>query len=212
MSSHEYGGRDSGGHTYTVLESRDVFSGRVIALRSDTVTMPGGTESQRDVVVHPGAVGVVALDDDERVLVLRQYRHPLRRHLIELPAGLLDEAGEPALDAAQRELVEEAGLAASRWDVLVDAVTSPGMSDEAIRVYLARDLRSVEQPETEHEEAEMTTKWMALSEAVDRVLGGEIENAMAVSGLLAASEARRRDFSGLRPADAAWPAKPHLGG
>jgi 8-oxo-dGDP phosphatase len=200
------------GHDYDVTGSREVFSGGVIRVRSDTVAMPGGSESQRDVVVHPGAVGVVALDDADRVLILRQYRHPVGRHLLELPAGLLDAEDEPALAAAQRELAEEAGLAAQRWDVLVDAVTSPGMSDEAIRVYLARDVRSVEQPETEHEEAEMTSEWMPLAEAVDRILAGEIENAMAVCGLLAAAEARRRGYAGLRAATSAWPAKPHLGG
>jgi 8-oxo-dGDP phosphatase len=200
------------GHDYDVTGSREVFSGGVIRVRSDTVAMPGGSESQRDVVVHPGAVGVVALDDADRVLILRQYRHPVGRHLLELPAGLLDAEDEPALAAAQRELAEEAGLAAQRWDVLVDAVTSPGMSDEAIRVYLARDVRSVEQPETEHEEAEMTSEWMPLAEAVDRILAGEIENAMAVCGLLAAAEARQRGYAGLRAATSAWPAKPHLGG
>jgi 8-oxo-dGTP pyrophosphatase MutT (NUDIX family) len=202
-------------HEFEVTESREVFSGGIISVRSDTVTMPGGGTSQRDVVEHPGAVGIVALDGpegSERVLTVRQYRHPVRRRLVELPAGLLDKQDEPAVDAAARELVEETGHEAARWDVLVDALNSPGMANEAIRVYLARDLRRVEQPETEHEEADMTTAWVPLTEAVEAVLEGKIENGMAIMGILAAAEARRRGYTGLRPADAAWPAKPAAGG
>jgi ADP-ribose pyrophosphatase len=139
-------------HDHRVEDSQLVFEGRVISVRKDRVTMPGDTTSQRDVVVHPGAVGAVALDDQGRVLLVTQYRHPVRRRLDELPAGLLDKPGEPALQAAQRELVEEAGLAADTWHVLVDTLTSPGMSDEAIRIFLARDLHTVERDVQEHEE------------------------------------------------------------
>lgn len=169
--------------------------------------MPGDTTSQRDVVVHPGAVGVLALDDEGRVLLVNQYRHPVGRRLDELPAGLLDVDGEASLDAAQRELKEEAGLAARTWHVLVDALTSPGMTDEAIRLYLARDLTSVERDVQEHEEADLTTAWVALEDAVRRVLAGEIENAMACLGILAGDRARRDGFAGLRPADARWPSR-----
>lgn len=94
-------------------------------------------------VEHPGAVGIVALDDAGRVFLVRQYRHPTRRHLWELPAGLLDVAGEPPLTAAHRELAEEAGLRARDWLVLVDALNSPGMSDEAIRLFLARGIEVI---------------------------------------------------------------------
>lgn len=194
-------------HDHRVQSTETVFEGRVIAVRKDVVTMPGDTTSQRDVVVHPGAVGVVALDEQGRVLLVTQYRHPVGRRLEELPAGLLDKPGEPALEAAQRELVEEAGLAAERWDVLVDVLTSPGMSDEAIRLFLARDVRAVERDVQEHEEADMTTAWVPLEDAVRRCLAGELENAMAVVGLLAADRARRDGFTGLRPADAPWPAQ-----
>ncbi|MDX6216314.1 MAG: 8-oxo-dGDP phosphatase, partial [Frankiales bacterium] len=126
-------------HDYEVVSSDTVYQGRVIDLRRDIVAMPGGTTSQRDVVLHPGAVGIVALRADE-VLLVNQYRHPVGRRLDELPAGLLDVPGEPGLEAAKRELVEEAGLAASSWHVLVDVLTSPGMTDESIRIFLARDV------------------------------------------------------------------------
>ena len=194
-------------HDHQVQTTETVFAGRVISVRKDVVSMPGQTTSQRDVVVHPGAVGVVALDDQERVLLVTQYRHPVRRRLEELPAGLLDKPGEPALQAAQRELVEEAGLAAQTWHVLVDTLTSPGMTDEAIRVFLARDVREVDRDVQEHEEADMTSEWVPLDEAVRRAFDGGLENAMAVVGVLAADRARRDGFTGLRPADAPWPAQ-----
>ena len=194
-------------HDHRVESSDLIFEGRVISVRKDIVTMPGDTTSQRDVVAHPGAVGAVALDDQGRVLLVNQYRHPVRRRLDELPAGLLDVDGEPSLTGAQRELMEEAGLAAATWHVLVDALTSPGMTDEAIRLYLARDVRTVDRDVQEHEEADMTTAWVPLEDAVRRVMAGEIENAMACLGILAADRASRDGFSGLRPADAPWPSR-----
>ena len=196
-------------HDHRVEDSQTVFEGRIISVRKDIVTMPGDTTSQRDYVVHPGAVGAVVLADS-RVLLVNQYRHPVRRRLDELPAGLLDKPGEPALEAAQRELVEEAGLAADTWHVLVDTLTSPGMSDEAIRIFLARDVRVVDRQAQQHEEADMTTEWLPLDEAVRRVLAGEIENAMAAVGILAADRASRDGFAGLRPADAPWPSQKTL--
>ncbi len=194
-------------HRYSVAATRPIYQGTVIAVRHDEVAMPGGGSAGRDVVVHPGAVGIVAFDAG-RVLLVTQYRHPVRRRLAELPAGLLDVAGEPALDAAKRELAEEAGLAAETWHVLVDALTSPGMTDEAIRIYLARDLHEVERPEAEHEELELSSSWCDLGEAVRRVFAGELENAMACLGILAAHEAARSGFDGLRPAEDEWTARP----
>src|SRR4051794_24739303 len=138
--------------------------------------MPGGTTSQRDVVVHPGAVGVVAIRDDQ-VLLVNQYRHPIARRLDELPAGLLDVPGEPGLVCAQRELKEEAGYAADTWHVLADVLTSPGMTDESIRIFLARDLHEVDRDMQEHEEVEMTSHWVRLKDAVQAALDGTLENA-----------------------------------
>ena len=190
-------------HDYEVLSTEVAFTGRVIEVHKDEVAMPGGTTSQRDVVVHPGAVAVVALGE-RGVLLVDQYRHPVRRRMTELPAGLLDKSGESALLAAQRELAEEAGLAARTWHVLVDVLSSVGMTDEAVRIYLARDLTEVERDVQEHEEQEMTSAWVPLDDAVRRVLAGEIENGICCTGLLAADRAVRDGFSGLRPADAPW--------
>lgn len=199
-------------HAYDVASTETVYTGKIITVVKDQVAMPGGQSSQRDVVVHPGAVGVVALDDQGRVLLVEQYRHPVRRRLLELPAGLLDKEGEPALTAAQRELGEEAGLAADRWEVLVDALSSPGMTDEAVRIYLARDVREIERDVQEHEELEMTSSWVPLEEAVRLVLAGDVENALCCIGVLATAQARRQGFDGLRPADAPWPSRPAAGG
>ncbi|HVS68848.1 MAG TPA: NUDIX hydrolase [Mycobacteriales bacterium] len=193
---------------YPTLSSELPYrSGRVIDVRADRVEMPDGGQATRDVVVHPGAVGIIAMDDQERILLLQQYRHPVRRLLWEPPAGLLDEAGEDPLDAAKRELYEEAHLEADRWDVLVDAFTSPGMTDEAVRIYLARSVRASSQPkfEAEHEEADMPTRWVPLADAVAAVLDGRIHNPLGVMGVLAANAAGAAAYRGLRSADAAWP-------
>jgi ADP-ribose pyrophosphatase len=194
-------------HSYDVVSTETTYAGRIISVRKDVVSMPGDTTSQRDVVEHPGAVGVVALDEQGRVLLVNQYRHPVRRRLDELPAGLLDVAGEPALETAKRELAEEAGYAADTWHVLVDTLTSSGMTDEAIRVFLARDLREVQRDVQEHEELDMTSSWLDLDQAVRRVLAGGLENGMAAVGLLAADRAVRDGFTTLRPADAPWPSR-----
>ncbi len=182
-------------------------SGRVIDVRTDRVAMPDGGEATRDVVVHPGAVGIIAMDDEERVLLLQQYRHATGRLLWEPPAGLLDVAGEDPLVAARRELFEEAHLEAGRWDVLVDAYTSPGMTDEAVRVYLAREVRESTQPrfEAEHEEVDMPTRWVPLVDAVAAVLTGRSHNPLAVMGILAASAASRTSYVDVRPSNAPWP-------
>jgi ADP-ribose pyrophosphatase len=195
-------------HDYEVLESTAVYDGRVIALRRDHLSMPGDTTAWRDVVVHPGSVAVVALDDEDAVVVVRQYRHPIRRELDELPAGILDKAGEPAVETAKRELAEEAGLAADDWHVLVDLLTTPGMSDEASRVFLARGLREVDRDVQEHEEAEMTSFRVPLDELVRGALAGRYENSLLVAGVLAAQLARGTGFTGLRAPDAPWSARP----
>src|SRR5215213_4951789 len=180
-------------HEFQVLDSEKVYEGRVISLRRDTVAMPGGESSVREVVHHPGAVAVVALDDDDNVVLVRQFRHPVGRHLWELPAGLRDADGEPPLETAKRELAEEAMLAADRWSLLTTTYSTPGFCDEAVLVYLAEELREVERPEgflVEHEEADMTLERVPLADAVQRIFDGDIRNSSAVVGLLAAAQAR----------------------
>jgi 8-oxo-dGDP phosphatase len=191
-------------HDYPVLASRAQFRGRVISIRSDDVAMPGGNTSTRDVVVHPGAVAVVAIDGERNVVLVRQYRHPVKDRLWELPAGLLDVTGEDPADAAARELHEETGLRADRWDVLVDMLTSPGMTDEAVRIYLARELTDVGRPIGEDEESDMTVDRIALDEAVGLIFAGSFRNGVACAGILAAAHAAQRDFAGLRPASSEW--------
>ncbi len=191
-------------HEYRVIDSETVFEGHVFSLHRDTVAMPGGGDSVRDVVRHPGAVTVVALDDDDRVVLLRQYRHPVGRYLWELPAGLRDADGEPPLETAKRELAEEAQLAAGRWSLLTTHFSSPGFSDEMVLAYLAEDLSDVDRPEgfvVEHEELDMTLERVPLADAVQRVFDGDIRNASTVIGLLAAAQYRATGAK-LRPVDA----------
>ncbi|SHN47861.1 NUDIX domain-containing protein [Cryptosporangium aurantiacum] len=197
--------------TFEVVSREQQFSGAVFSVVSDAVTMPGGETAVRDWVIHPGAVGVVVVDSDERVLLVHQYRHPVGRELWELPAGLLDVDGEAAVLTAARELAEEVDLRATQYDVLLDLLTTPGASNEAIRIYLARGLSPV--PDGDRhvrtgEEATMSSRWFALDEAVDLVLAGEIENAAAAAGVLAAAAARARGWQGLRGTDAPWRARP----
>ena len=190
-------------HEFEVLDSEKVYEGRIISLRRDTVAMPGGGSSVREVVHHPGAVAVVALDDQDRVLLLRQYRHPVRERLWELPAGLRDEDGEPPLETAKRELAEEALLSAARWSLLTTSYSTPGFCDEKVLVYLAEELSDVERPEgfvVEHEELDMTLERMPLDDAVQRIFDGDIHNASTIIGLLAAAQARSGGPR-LRPVD-----------
>jgi ADP-ribose pyrophosphatase len=198
------------GHAYEVTSSREIYRGRVLALRADHVRMPGGGQAVREVVENLGAVAVVALDEQDRVVLIRQYRHPVGRPLWELPAGLLDVAGEPAVQTARRELFEEAHLAAAHWDVLLDLNPSPGFTDEAVRVFLARELAAPdsERYAAEHEEADMLVERFALDAAAGMALAGEITNAIAVAGVLAAARARQAGWRGLRPVDVPWPDRP----
>lgn len=175
-------------HDFTVTDSQLLVDAPILALRRDRLAMPGGREANREIVEHFGAVAVVALDTDGRVAMVEQYRHSVGRRLLELPAGLLDIHAEPELDAARRELYEEAGLEADTWAVLVDLVTSPGFAEEAVRVFIARGLREVERPEAEDEEADMDLRWVPLAEARAAVMRGEIVNSIAVAGILAAGE------------------------
>ncbi len=198
-----------GRHDFPVESSEDVYNGKVMALRSDRVVMPGGRVAVREVVEHAGAVAVAALDADDRVMMIHQYRHAVGRRLWELPAGLLDTAGEDPLATARRELAEEAGLTATEWAVLLDIVPSPGFSDESVRVYLARGLTDVGRPQLgDDEEADMVTRWVPLSEAVRMVFSGATVNATTVAGLLAAHALVSGAGVELRPAGAPWQDRP----
>ena len=173
-------------HVFETASSETLYTGKIFALRSDRVRMPGGKVVTREIVEHYGAVAVVAMDDDGNIPMVYQYRHAFGRRLWELPAGLLDVPGEAAHLTAARELIEEAGLKAETWTVLVDLDSTPGFSDESVRVYLATGLTRVDRPEAHDEEADMTVEWYPLADAVRKVLGGDVVNAIAVAGILAA--------------------------
>ena len=194
-------------HVFETTSSETLHSGKIFALRTDHARMPGGKVVTREVVEHYGAVAIVAIDDDGNVPMVYQYRHPFGRRLWELPAGLLDVNGEAPHLAAARELREEVGLRAQTWQVLLDLDSSPGFSDESVRVYLATGLTQVDRPEAHDEEADMTLQWYPLAEAAGKALSGEIVNAIAVAGILAAY-AVTKGFAQPRPLDSPWADKP----
>jgi 8-oxo-dGDP phosphatase len=194
-------------HVFQTVSSETVYEGSILALRVDRVRMPGGGTAKREVVEHYGAVAVAAVDADRRVAMVYQYRHPLGRRLWELPAGLLDAVQEDPLATAKRELQEEAGLAARDWRVLLDTASSPGFSDESVRTYLARGLSQVDRPDRKDEEADLSLHWFSLEDAAGMVLAGEIVNASAAAGVLAAYAALI-DGKPTRPVDATWPDRP----
>lgn len=197
--------------SYPVLESQRVWRGAVFDMDEDVVQLSETAEPvRRHYVAHTGAVAVVALRGEsgaEEIALVDQYRHPVQAKLWEIPAGLLDIAGEDPLVAAQRELWEEADLRAKQWNVLVDYFTSPGGSTEELRIYLARQV--VEVPLAERhvrcdEEQNMTLRWVSLDEAIDAVHEGRIHNPSAVVGILAAGSARASGWKKLRAGDAPW--------
>jgi len=196
---------------WRVTATATPFTGKKTSVRTDDVVMPDGGVARRDYQVHPGSVAVLALDDRDRVLVLKQYRHPVRMKLWEIPAGLLDVPGENPLHAAQRELYEEAHVKAEDWRVLTDVYTTPGGCDEAVRIFLARGLSEVEGErfEVSEEEADMEFARVPVDELVRGVLAGELHNNCLVVGVLALQAARAGDgLEALRPAEAEWPARP----
>ena len=193
-------------HTFEVRSHTERLRNKVFSIVTDEIVMPGGDVVTRDYMVHVGAVGVVALDADGRVALVRQYRPALRHVLWELPAGLVDVPGEPLADAAARELAEEVDLVAARWDLLAEVHPTPGCSNEKIRLFLAREISAVppeQRHERTHEEAEIELHWVDLDEAVTMALSGEITNAACIIGVLGAARARDRDFATLRPASGA---------
>jgi len=189
--------------SWPVVSSEERLKNWLIAVRADKVQMPDFRVAERTVVTHPGAVAVLALDDGNRVLMIRQYRHPVARQLWEIPAGLRDAEGEALVDTARRELLEETGYAAREWHALVDSYSSPGITDEKIRIFLARGLAAAESDyEREGEEKFLRTAWVPLADAAHQALAGKLHNGATIQGILAAHLASLEGFSGLRPADA----------
>lgn len=173
-----------------VVSSETVYRGAVWSIREDRVRYGDG-EIVRQYTDHTGAVAVVALDEEERILLIQQYRHPIRTRDWELPAGLLDVAGEVPVLAAQRELAEEADLAAAHWEPLISTFTTPGGSDEVIHVFLATGLSAaLGDFVREDEEADIRTAWVPLAEAADAVMAGRMRNAILAVGVLAAERRR----------------------
>jgi 8-oxo-dGDP phosphatase len=196
--------RDEPG-AWPVHDSVVLARGQIVTVRRDGVELPDGEVVGREVVEHPGAVAILARDYEDRVLMIRQYRHPVGATLWEIPAGLRDVAGEPLVETARRELLEEAGCRAATWHVLADFATSPGISTERLRVFLARNLTVVPPTEREyvpeHEEAYLTTAWVPLADAVRGILAGELHNGVAMVGILSAYAAKGDGFNALRHAD-----------
>jgi len=176
-----------------VVASELVYEGAVWDVRSDTVRYGDG-EIVRQYVDHPGASAIVAVDDDGRMLLIQQYRHPIRRRDWEIPAGLLDIAGESPLETAKRELMEEVDLVAADWQPLVSVFTTPGGNDEVVHLFLARGLSEVGHAHArEDEEADIRIEWVALTDVVTGVLEGRLRNGILATGVLAAAEVLRRD-------------------
>ena len=191
-----------------VTSSERVYEGRVWNIRRETVAFGDG-EITRDFVEHTGAVAVLALDEEGRICLIRQYRHPVRAREWELPAGLLDLEGESPLLAAQRELAEEVDLVAGDWALLTDFHTSPGGSNESLRVYLARDVSDASEVfERTDEESEIEKRWVALDEVVDAVLDRRVQNSILAIAALAAHASRARGWGSLGNAESPWDRHP----
>lgn len=183
--------------SWPVLRSRDLHRDAwIVALREDVVTRPGHPDDEfaRISLEHPGAVVILAVDDEERVLCLRQYRHTTQREFIELPAGLRDAAGEPSVETAKRELREEAELAATAWQLLLSTFASAGISEEAHDIFLARGLTPEPRGDFAmvHEEAEMEVFWAPMSDLLDAVLGGRVRQGPLAQAVLAYDVLKRR--------------------
>lgn len=188
--------------SWPVAQSSVLARGRIVTVRRDAVQLPDGELVDREVIEHPGAVAVVAIDEQDRVLMIRQYRHPAAATLWEIPAGLRDVGSELLVETARRELLEEAGCRAASWQILTDFVSSPGISTERLRVFLATDLTMVPEEQREyvpeHEEAYLTVAWVPLDDAVRGILSGDLHNGVAMVGILSAHVARRGNYGALR--------------
>ena len=205
--------------SWQVRSSALLLANWLLTVRSDSVRMSDEHYAKRTVVTHPGAVVVLALNDRDQVLMIKQYRHPVGRELWELPAGLRDVDGESALATARRELFEETGWRAGDWYTLVDYYTSPGFTDERIRVFLARDLTQAHEAgqheagqhgdgaqgaggKAPDEETYIVTEWVPLREAVRLALAGKLHSGPAIAGVMSGYAAWAEGFAGLRPGEA----------
>lgn len=195
-----------------VVDSQVVYQGVLWDVCRDRVDLGDGRIVTREYIPHGGAVAIIAMrrhGGQDEIVMIRQYRHAAGGYLWEVPAGLLDIAGEAPHAAAARELAEEVDLIAGRWHVLVDAIASPGSFPENLRIFLAQDLApAAETHDRTDEEADLQIAWVALDTAYDAVLAGDVHNPGAVIGIMAAHGARERGWTTLRPADAPWPAHP----
>jgi 8-oxo-dGDP phosphatase len=188
---------------WPVAGTEEHYRNWLVSVRTDKVVMPDSHQAERTVITHIGAVGILALDERDRVLMIRQYRHPVARQLWEIPAGLRDVSGEALADTARRELLEETGHVAREWHVLLDSYSSPGIITERMRIFLARGLAAADSGyQRQGEEKFLQTAWVPLAEAVAAALAGKLHNGATVQGLLAGYIASSGGFSGLRSADA----------
>lgn len=189
--------------SWPVAGTEEQFKNWLISVRTDKVRMPDSSHAERTVVTHIGAVAVLALDEQDRMLMIRQYRHPVARQLWEIPAGLRDVSGEALVDTARRELLEETGYAAREWHALIDSYASPGITNERIRIFLARGIETAQSDyQREGEEKFLRTAWVPLAEAVQAALAGKLHNGATIQGILAARIAGSTGYAGLRPGDA----------
>ena len=167
----------------TMVSSETIFEGKIIKVTLDQARLPDGSLAPREVVYHPGGVAVLALDEDNTVYLVKQYRYPIQQLLLELPAGKLDHgAEENVLLGAQRELSEETGLEAAQWTYLGYTLASPGFCDEALHMYLARGLTRKRQHLDEDEFLDVVT--MPFGQLVEQVMDGTITDGKTVSTTL----------------------------
>ena len=188
---------------WPVAGTEEHYRNWLVSVRTDKVVMPDRHQAERTVITHIGAVGILALDERDRVLMIRQYRHPVARQLWEIPAGLRDVTGEALADTARRELLEETGHVAREWHVLLDSYSSPGIITERMRIFLARGLEAADSGyQRQGEEKFLQTAWVPLAEAVAAALAGKLHNGATIQGVLSGYIASSGGFSGLRSADA----------
>jgi ADP-ribose pyrophosphatase len=196
---------------YKVTNREEIFNGYVMSLREDVFEFNGET-LKREYIVHPGAVGVIALNHEGAILLVEQYRHAQGKIMWEAPAGLLDALDEDPLECAKRELLEETGYVASKWEVLTDFANTPGGSSEQIRIYFAQGLKLHEEgrPQAGDEERDMPVHWIPISEVLASIGAGAVTNAVLVVGTLALVTALAEPEIMLRPADSPWHARQEI--